>query len=88
MVVVCVCGGGGGGTPIFSYICRFGPFLGFKILNFNIYFYYFFFFFFFFGGGVRKMKIWGYEKNVDIVLGSLQNWTIWGGSFLHILGIF
>ena len=36
-------GGGGGGTPIFSYIRRLRSFLGFKILNFNI--------FFFWGGG-------------------------------------
>ena len=27
----------GGGTLIFSYIHRFGSFLGFKILNFNIF---------------------------------------------------
>ena len=46
----------GGGTPIFSYIRRLGSFLGFEILNFNI-----FWgggggfqnsFFFFWGGGV------------------------------------
>ena len=30
-------GGGGGGTPIFSHIRSLGPFLGFKILNFNIF---------------------------------------------------
>ena len=30
-------GGGGGGTLIFSYICRLGSFLGFKILIFNIF---------------------------------------------------
>ena len=53
----------GGGTLIFSYIRRFGPFLGCKILNFNIFFFFFFFFFllllFFFWGGVRKMNIFG-----------------------------
>ena len=31
-------GGGGGGTLIFSHIRRLGPFFGFKILNFNIFF--------------------------------------------------
>ena len=47
-VCVCVCVGGGGGySDIFIYIRRLGPFLGFKILNFN----FFFFFFFFLGGG-------------------------------------
>ena len=30
-------GGGGGGTLIFSHIRRLGSFLGFKILNFNIF---------------------------------------------------
>ena len=30
-------GGGGGVTLIFSYIRRLGSFLGFKILNFNIF---------------------------------------------------
>ena len=30
-------GGGGGGTLIFAYIRRLGSFLGFKILNFNIF---------------------------------------------------
>ena len=36
---MCVCGGGGGGggTQIFSHIRRLGSFLGFKILNFNIF---------------------------------------------------
>ena len=29
--------GGGGGTLIFSHIRRLGPFFGFKILNFNIF---------------------------------------------------
>ena len=28
---------GGGGTLIFSHIRRLGPFFGFKILNFNIF---------------------------------------------------
>ena len=30
-------GGGGGGNLIFSHIRRLGPFFGFKILNFNIF---------------------------------------------------
>ena len=34
----------GGGTLIFSYILRIGPFIGLKILNFNI----------FWGGGSEK----------------------------------
>ena len=42
-----------GGTPIFSYIRRLGSFLGFIILNFNIFF--FFSEFFFFGGGCMKI---------------------------------
>ena len=31
-------GGGGDDTLIFSYICSLGPFFGFNILNFNIFF--------------------------------------------------
>ena len=47
--------GGGGGTLIFSHIRRLGPFLGFKILNFNIF------------GVFRKINIFGgYEDFVDI----------------------
>ena len=46
-----------GGTLIFSYIRRLGPFLEFKILNFNIF-------------GVFSYNIlysWGYEEfSVDI----------------------
>ena len=52
-----------GGTLIFSYIRRLGSFLGFKILNFNI-------FFFFFGGGggggSENLIFLGYEDFVDI----------------------
>ena len=52
---------GGGGTLIFSYIRRLGPFLGLKILNFNI----FLLSFFLGGGGFRKMNIfWGYEEYI------------------------
>ena len=47
-------------TLIFSYIHRLGPFLVFKILNFNIYFF-------------RKNEFsFGYDKNADIFLGSSQ----------------
>ena len=50
------------GTLTFSYIRMLGPFLGFKILKFNIL------------GVFRKMNIFGgYEDFVDIVLGSSQN---------------
>ena len=55
--------GGGGRYYVILYIRRLGPFLGLKILNFNIYF---FFIFFWGGGGVggfRKMNIFGgYEE--------------------------
>ena len=48
-------GGGGGGTLIFSYVCDTGYFLGFKILNFNIFW------------GLEKTEYyWGYEDFVDI----------------------
>ena len=47
--------GGGGGTLTFSYIRRLGSFLGFKILNFNI-----------FGGFQKNEYFWGYEDFVDI----------------------
>ena len=53
---MCVGGGeGGGGAEIFIYIRRLGPFLGFKILNFNI-----------FGGFQKYHYFWGYEDFVDI----------------------
>ena len=69
-------GGGGGGTPIFSYIRRLRSFLGFKILNFNI--------FFFWGGGGFRILFWGegvYEDFVDIFCGVITNWTIFSGYF-------
>ena len=53
-------GGAGGGTLILSYIHRLGSFLGFNILNSNI-----FLFIFFWGGGVqifRKINIFGGMK--------------------------
>ena len=79
-------GGGGGGTLIFSYICRLSYFLGFNILNFNIF------------GVFRKMNnfwewrfcgyFWGvitklgYIKGPFLcILGSVQN----GGYFLGLL---
>ena len=59
-----------GGTLIFSYIGRLEPFLGFKILNFNIF------------GGFQKIEYFlGYEDFVDIFWGSSQNWTIFRGNF-------
>ena len=48
------------------------PFLGFKILNFNI-----------FWGFSEKNNILEYEKSVDILLGSLQNWTFLGVISIH-----
>ena len=57
-------GGGGGSTLIFSHIRRLGPFFGFKILNFNIFW------------GFQKMNIFlGYVDFVDIFWGSSQNWA-------------
>ena len=69
--------GGGGGTLIFSYIRRLGPFFGFKILNFNIFW------------GCQKNKYFlGYEDFVDIFWGSSQNWTIFRFDFYAFKGIF
>ena len=45
----------GRGPLIFSYIRRLGPFLGFKILNSNI-----------FGGFHKNEYFWGYEDFVDV----------------------
>ena len=54
-----------------------GHFLGFKILNFNIF------------GVFRKMNIfWGYEDFVDIFWGSSRNWTILRGHFYAFQGLF
>ena len=74
------------------YKCRLGPFLG--VQNLEILFVYFYlfilfyfylliFYFFFFGGGggVRKMNIFGYDDFLDILLGSLENWTGFIGYF-------
>ena len=61
--------GGGGGTVIVSYIGS-GHFLGFKILNFII-----------FWGFSEKWIFLGYEDIVDIFLGSSQYWTIFRGHF-------
>ena len=60
-----------GGTLIFSYIRRLGagPFLAFKILNFNI-----------FEGFQKNEYFWGMEI-LWIFLGSSQNWTIFRGHF-------
>ena len=80
-------GGGGGGGVLWYFHTYFGRgfFLGFKILNFNIF------------GCFRKLNIFWYEDFVDIFLGSSQNWTIkvqTGGYFLgcsnfkYLLGFF
>ena len=62
---VCVCQGGG--TLIVSYIRRLDHYLGFNILNFNIYL---FIYFFLGGGGVQKNEYFlGYAKFVDIIWG-------------------
>ena len=69
-------GGGGGGTLIFSHIRRLGPFFGFKILNFNI-----------FWGFQKNEYFWGYEDFVAIFWGvitkffkvKVQNWDIFLG---------
>ena len=50
-----------GGTLKFLYICRLGLFLGFKILNFNI-----------FGGFQKNKYFWGYEDFVDIFWGTTK----------------
>ena len=58
------------GTLIFAYIHRLGPFLGFKILNFNIF------------GGFQKSEFFGgYKDFVDIFWGSSKNRTIFRGHF-------
>ena len=57
---------GGGGVLLYfhSYVGS-GYFLGFKILNFNIFW------------DVQKTEYFlGYEDFVDIFWGSSQNWTI------------
>ena len=53
-------GGGGGGTLIFSCSKHF---LGFKILNFNI-----------FGGFQKNQYFLGYEDFVDIFVGVITNY--------------
>ena len=57
--------GGGGVLGNFHTYVGSDHFLGFKILNFNIF------------GGFQKNKYFsGYEDFVDIFLGSSQNWII------------
>ena len=79
---------GWGYSRIYIYIPRLEPFLGFKVLNINIWcvFFqkneYFFFFFFFFGGGG------GYGEIVDILgghykIGLLRRWA--GVISIHLL---
>ena len=60
---------GGGYSYIYTYVGS-GHFLGFKILNFNI-----------FGGFQKNKHFWGYEDFVDIFGGSLENWIIFRGYF-------
>ena len=55
---------------IFHTYVGSGHFLGFKILNFNI-----------FWSFQKYDYFWGYEDFVDIFLGSSQNWTIFRGHF-------
>ena len=74
-VCVCVWGGGGagqGGGGYSDIFIRIGSvhFLGFKILNFDI-----------FGGFQKNKYSFGYENFVDNFLGSSQNWTIFRGHF-------
>ena len=71
----CVCVWEGGYSDIFIYIRRLGPFLGFKILNFNIYIY-----FFFLGGGQKYHYFWVFEDFVDI---SLQTGLVLGVISIH-----
>ena len=64
--------GGGGGVVLRYFHTYVGSrhFLGFKILNFNI-----------FCGFQKKFKKYflEYENFVDIFFGSSQNWTIFSG---------
>ena len=64
-------GGGGGGVLLyFNTYVGSGYFLGFKILNFNIFWVF------------QKIEYFcGYEYFVEIFLGSSQNWTIFRGHF-------
>ena len=56
----------GGGVLRYFHTCiGSGHFLGFKILNFNI-----------FGGFQKNVYFCGYEDFVDIFVGSSQIWTI------------
>ena len=57
---------GGGG---YSYVGS-RHFLGFKILNFNIFFLF-----------SENEYFWGHEKFLDIFSGSYQNWTSFKGYF-------
>ena len=70
-------GGGGGGTLIFSYIRRLGPFFGGQIFEFQ-----------YFLGFQKNEYHFGYEKFLDIFLGSSQNWTSFRGYFYVFWGLF
>ena len=65
---------GGCGTLIFSNKRRLWPFLGFKILNFNI-----------FWGGLRKINIFWVTKILWIFLGVITKLDNIYGSFLCML---
>ena len=61
---------GGGGTLIFHTYVGLVHFLGFKILNFDIFL------------GFQKNKYFlGYENFVDIFWGSSQSWAIFRDHF-------
>ena len=74
-------GGGGGeeGTlKFFIHTYAWGYFLGFKILNFNI----------FWGFQKKKKHFFRYEDFVDIFWGSPQNWPLFRGHFYALCGLF
>ena len=62
-----------GVTLISSCIRRLESFLGFKILNFNI-----------FWGFQKNKEFFGYGNYVENLLGSSENWTIFRGNFFAI----
>ena len=70
-------GAGGGGTLIFSYIRRLGSsYLGFKVLNFNIFW------------AFRKINIFLGMKILWIFFGVITKLDYKKGSFICILGSF
>ena len=73
MVGHVVLGGGGGGG---GNLRRLGPFLGFKILNFIIFW------------GFPKNEYFGGMNILWIFFGSSQYWTISRGHFYEYYGLF